>query len=141
MTARDVVPFKRWHLLWLLEDGPAAGGMGAFSNEMLTCMERNGWTATYDGAPVGCGGLVMHWPGRHMAWVYLNANAGPHMLFITRAVRRVLDNTDGRIEMTVREDFDAGHRWAKLLGFQVETEVLRAYGPEGESHVGYVRIN
>jgi hypothetical protein len=47
----------------------------------------------------------------------------------------------GRLELTVRFDFDEGHRWAKMLGFKVETPVMPFYGPEGEPHSMYVRIN
>jgi hypothetical protein len=32
-------------------------------------------------------------------------------------------------------------KWAKMLGFRVETPLLTMFGPEGESHVSYVRIN
>ena len=42
--------------------------------------------------------------------------------------------------MTVLKDFKQGHRWAKILGFELETPTLRAYGPAGEDHAGYVRI-
>ncbi len=61
------------------------------------------------------------------------------MLAITRAVKKQLQATPGRIEMTVRTDFPQGHRWAELLGFEQEA-VFKQYGPEGEDHVGYVRL-
>ena len=44
-------------------------------------------------------------------------------------------------ESTVRRDFALGQRWARMLGFEIETPVLRQFGPEGEDHVGYVKFN
>ena len=137
-----VVPFRRWHLAWLLADGAAAGGQMQFDIDTLAVLEKqNSWTAVLDGDPIACGGLVEQWPGRYTAWTYLNAKSGPHMRFVTRAVAEKLDAVVGRIETTVRCDFKAGHRWMKLLGFEVETERMKAYGPEGEDHAGYVRFN
>lgn len=97
--------------------------------------------ALSDGTTLFCGGTLQHWPGRHMAWALIDAKAAPHMLFVTRATRKFFGNVSGRIEFTVRCDFPAGHKFAKLLGFEVETPLLKAYGPEGEDHVGYVRFN
>jgi hypothetical protein len=43
--------------------------------------------------------------------------------------------------MTVRKDFVQGHRWAQMLGFEMETPEMKAYDPQGATHVGYVRFN
>lgn len=135
-----LVPFKAWHMEWLMGRGDAVGG-GFLTPEMLIALEAGqSWTGEADGVAVACGGLVEQWPGRYTAWVFMNQDARRHMLAITRAVRSVMGAVKGRIEMTVRCDFAAGHRWAKMLGFEVETPVLKAFGPEGEDHVGYVRI-
>lgn len=139
--ARNVVPFKKWHYEWL---GPAAEGAAVpvVPDEVLESMERgDSWTGVVDGDIVACAGTVQQWPGRYVAWAYLGLNSGPHMRWITRETDKHLSKMKGRIELTVREDFDAGHRWAKLLGFEVETPRLRRYGPAGENHVGYVRVN
>ncbi|ODU28989.1 hypothetical protein [Sphingopyxis sp. SCN 67-31] len=67
-------------------------------------------------------------------------DAGPWMLPIVRAVRGWLaEQPAHRIAMDVREDFDAGHRFAKLLGFEAEG-LMRAYGPNRENHMLYARI-
>jgi hypothetical protein len=86
-----------------------------------------------------CAGTIEQWRGRRTCWAYLNKDTGPNMRWITRRCKEHLDAIPGRLEFTVRQDFAAGHRWAKLLGFEVETPLLVAYGPEGEDHVGYVR--
>ena len=139
-----VVPFRRHHLAWLKETEAAAGGPApAIDDVTLEYLERNGtsWTMVADGVPVGCGGTIQQWPGRHITWAYLGPSSGPHMLAITRATRRHLNKVAGRIEITVRCDFEKGHRWAELLGFHIECPILERFGPEGEPHTSYVRFN
>ena len=134
-----ITPFRRWHLLWLMAEEPVGGGL-SFDIEMLMSLERqNSWTAAIDGAPICCGGTIEQWKGRHQAWMCMTKLTAPHMLAITRAVRKNLRGIKGRVEMTVREDFEQGHRWAHMLGFEREA-LFRQYGPEGEDHVGYVRL-
>lgn len=137
---RKVVPFRRWHYDWL---GPAAEGstvkIEAALLEMLEA--QNSWTGVVDGDVIACAGTIQQWPGRHVAWAYLSHTSGPHMGWITRQVRKNLEGVQGRIELTVRADFEAGLRWAKLLGFDIETPRLRQFGPAGEDHVGFVRFN
>ena len=137
---RRLVPFQRWHMAWLQE----GDSVPKFDVDTLLALEKqNCWTVVADGDPVACGGTLLQWPGRHQAWMYLNSKTGPHMRFITKAVKAGMDKLQGRIEMTVRADFAQGHRWARILGFRIENEpgILRAFGPEGEDHVSYVKFN
>lgn len=139
---RLVVPFRRWHLDWLLDAGDVETGKFPFERSVAATLEgHNSWTAMVDGETMACGGTIQQWPGRHVAWALLNGRSGPYMKFVTGAALRVLQDAVGRIEMTVRADFAQGHRWAALLGFEVETPVLKNYGPEGEPHTAYVRFN
>ena len=110
----------------------------------------------YADVVLACGDTLAQWPGRHLAWAYLNATTGRHMTYITRGARRVIERAQGRVEFSVRRDFAKGHRWARMLGFDVENfpgtkieeypadavvpGLLRRYGPEGEDHVAYVRF-
>ena len=132
------VPFCKWHLNWLdgVEPGPL---LATAADEMARGVART--IVNDDGAPVMCGGILQQWPGRHMAWALFDAHADKHVFGIVRIAREFFDEVQGRIEFTVRCDFDAGHRFAKALYFEVETPLLRCYGPEGEDHVGYVRFN
>ena len=141
--AHSVVPFRRWHYDWLRESNPVAdGGMFVATEDILVQLEQqNSWTGVVDGDPIVCAGTIAQWPGRHTAWAYLGKSTGPHMVWITKAVLANLAVIKGRVEMTVRSDFPVGQRWATMLGFEVETPCMRAYGPQGESHVGFVRIN
>lgn len=138
---RRVVPFKRWHYGWLVA-GAAEGGQFEVSLPALAQLEgENSWTGIVDGRVLVCAGTIEQWPGRHQAWAYVARGTLPHMAWITDEVKKAVERVKGRIEFTVRKDFAPGHRWARLLGFEVEAPLLRAYGPEGEDHVGYVRIN
>lgn len=143
MTHRAVVPFQAWHYAWLADSGSATDRYTIKQIESVAAQLRseNSWTGLVDGQPIVCAGTVRQWAGRHVAWAFLAQSTGPHMLWITREVKRVLDRVEGRVELTVRSDFAAGHKWAKLLGFEVETPRLRAYGPGGEDHTGYVKVN
>lgn len=101
------------------------------------------WTAMVDGRPIGSAGVVEAWTGRAYAWALLAEDAGPHMLAITRAIRCFLARSPyRRIEMAVSAGFDAGQRWAELLGFTLETPTaMRAYLPNGGDAWLYARIN
>lgn len=139
---RRVVPFRHWHLDWLREvDAPADGSDVSQFPDTSVLESSCSWTGVVDGEPIGCAGIACQWEGRYVAWAYLGKRSGRHMRWITARAADYLQHPKGRIEMTVREDFPAGHRWAKMLGFEVETPLLRAYGPFGENHVGYVRMN
>lgn len=138
---RKIVPFKRWHIEWLQSRTGVTEGF-VFDEAVSASLEgQNSWTAVLDGEVLACGGTIQHWPGRHMAWTHLGPQTAPHMLWLTRAVKEKLQGVKGRIEMNVRCGFEQGHRWAGLLGFTVETPVMVAWGPQGEDHSGYVRIN
>lgn len=129
-------------MAWLQEEEAAEGGRFGYDTATLMLLEQqNSWTAVVDGSPVACGGTMEQWHGRHQAWMYLNVKSGKHMVLVTKAVLKNLKKITGRVEFTVRSDFEQGHRWAKVLGFSVETPRLQAFGPAGEDHVGYVRFN
>jgi hypothetical protein len=137
------VPFRRWHLAWLEERGDAAEATDyKMSPEAIRELEKSpAWTGIYEGEPIACGGVLELWPGRFQAWAFLNKGSARHMGWITRQAHQVLAEAKGRIELSVRCDFAAGHRWARLLGFEVETPVMKAYGPDGADHTGYVKVN
>ncbi len=130
--------FYRWHLDWLGEKVERT----LINSAVLDLLERAEWyTVSYRGDPIMCGGLMKQWPGRYSLNAYMGKDAGRHMTFLTRGARRYLDKVVGRMEFTVRKDFPAGQRWARMLGFEVESPLMKQFGPEGEDHIGYVRIN
>ncbi|WP_459853884.1 hypothetical protein [Dongia sp. agr-C8] len=85
------------------------------------------WTALVDREPIACGGFQECWEGRAIAWAILGAEAGRHMLALTRAARRGLRRHPAvRIEAQALMGFAPAARWAELLGFMPEG-VLRQF--------------
>jgi len=141
MTEYRVIKFKGWHVELLQEAGLSEPGRPKLDVPTLGYMEReNSWTILANDRPILCGGTIKLWEGRYCAWSYLSADSGPHMRKVTRETIRHLNEVEGRVEMSVRCDFPLGHKWAKMLGFEVETPLMKKYGPSGEDHVGYVRF-
>lgn len=101
------------------------------------------WTAVADGLPIASAGLVDVWPGRAYAWALLGEDVGPWFVSVHRAVLKALARSPARrIEMAVDADFEAGARWAEMLGFKRETpEPMQAYLPNGRPAYLYARVH
>lgn len=102
------------------------------------------WSGVVDGRVIGCAGILAQWPGRAIAWALLSRElTARHFLHAHHKVAAVMKAAHRagarRIETTVDAGFDAGHRWARALGFAPEG-LMRAYSPEGRDHVLYARI-
>ena len=136
----DLVPFRREHVGMIAAGGISELGRLVLTEDVLRAFERqSSWTMLAGALPIAAGGVFELWAGRFQGWALINRQAGPYMLDITRAARKVLAGArPGRIELTVRADFTAAHRWARMLGFEVETPRMRNFGPDGADHVGYV---
>ena len=103
---------------------------------------QEGWTVIHDGAVIACAGFIKVWGNRHQAWAVISATIGPAgMLLLTKAALRGLQIRTGRIECYVATGFEAGHRWARMLGFTLETpEPMRQWLPDGSDASQYSRI-
>jgi RimJ/RimL family protein N-acetyltransferase len=76
---------------------------------------------------------------RAQGWGIVGRDAGPQLLAITRKVGEFLEAQDFmRIETSVRTEFPAAHRWARMLGFQREG-TLRKWD-EGRDCDIYARV-
>lgn len=99
------------------------------------------FTGMHDGRVLICAGIMELWPGRALLWSYLDMQAGKHMVAIHRAGLRLLSTYEGaRIEADIDAGFKPGHRWIRMLGFELETECMRKYRPDGGACAKYVRI-
>lgn len=88
-----------------------------------------------------CGGVTQYWPNRAEAWAIMDEGSTSEFIQVHRAVKKFLDScTIKRIEAAVDVDFEAGHRWAELLGFELEAECLKAYLPNGRDCSLYARV-
>jgi hypothetical protein len=129
LLSMEIQPAQRYMAPWVTEEG-AAGLVGPWA-----------FTCHLSGVPVACGGLSPVWASRAVAWAYLSPAVGPVMHSFTRGVRFLLESCPWeRVEATVDLHFIAGHRWARLLGFEQEAACLRKAGIVGQDVSLYARI-
>lgn len=139
-----VIPFRPYHLR-AIDLQRAQENMRPY----LVDPEYGEWLATQESYSVfcgeriiACGGLLKMWDGRAQVWSLLGSQTGNSMIPLTRLVRGYLSSLSyRRIEATCDSGFECGHRWLKLLGFTLETPVMKAYRPDGGDEAMYVRLN
>ena len=142
----QLIPFEAAHF-YLMEEcewAPHHDSMLFHNPDTLMHLQhQNTWTLFYDNLILGCAGTVKLWPGRYHGWTMMTEHTQGRMKKVTELTRHVLNGISGRIEMTVVLENELGHKWAKMLGFKVENPpgILQQYGPLGEDHIAYVRIN
>lgn len=109
-----------------------------YEDRVLNSLSFSAWL---DARCVAVGGVFTQW-GRHgCAWMMASTAIGPHMLQLTRFGRELYRFSPyQRISVTVDCDFSNGHRWAKLLGFVLESERMVAYSPTGRDAALYAWI-
>ena len=110
--------------------------------EYAVDLEQIGGVTAFDGdTPIGTAGIMPMWSGTGLAWALLGLGWRKHARAITNEIIRVLDKTEmHRIELAVKVDFDAGKRWAKRLGFVLETPVARKWGPDQGDYSIFARV-
>lgn len=147
-TDFKIVPFAADHAGDLREKNSNAATIGfdEIGKEYLDAMALpgHGFSLVKNGHLIASAGVYPVWKGLGEAWVIPSDLIKPHRRQLVTYVREYLDrlfeeNDYRRVQATVREDFDAGHRFIKFFGFQREA-VLRAYGPDGADHVQYARL-
>lgn len=69
-----------------------------------------------DARPIAAGGVAASQGAPVIGWALLSAEAGRHMLQLTREARRFLDRLAG-CEAGIDPTFPAACRWARALGF------------------------
>lgn len=90
---------------------------------------------------IGCGGIINVGFGRGIAWSLLSKDSAKYMTRITKAVILQLNNVDyNRIEITAEDGFEEAHRWAKMLGFKLETPDGMENYCNGKKHYLYARV-
>ena len=100
------------------------------------------FTVESNNSIIACIGVVEHHANRAEAWALLSENCGPYLRRITVAVFGWLRQCQyARVEANVAIDFNAGHKWAKLLGFEQEGQERKSFFHDGRSAITYVRLN
>jgi hypothetical protein len=138
-----IVPFEPWHLHSIVLQ-PAQAFIGSdLTPEMADALAKIGdaYTALHEGLVMGCAGVAPLHPGNASAWAVLGQCGPRFFVRIHKAALRYFAGQDyRRIQTAVRTDFEAGHRWARALGFENEG-TMRKYGPEGADYDLYARVD
>lgn len=90
---------------------------------------------------VGCAGVFFLHSNYGQAWALLADGFCDKFISVHRAAKRYFDeHPASRIEAYVDIEFEPGHRWVKLLGFEVEAARVRKYRVDGGDSTLYARI-
>ena len=137
-----VVPFEARHIFLLLPQPSQFEEVASITMDMAKQLEGlTAMTAIHDGEVLACAGVLGLHRNRGLAWTYISANAGKHFIQLHRLTKAYLDALQyNRVEMDVAYGFEQGHRWARLLGFEVECPLMRKYFADGGDATRYVRI-
>lgn len=138
----QITPFKAEDFL-AIDPQPAQEWVrGQIKLEQLRAIEgTTAWTGSVDGKPVWCFGWSEVYPTRALVWTYIGADAGPHLVAMHREAVRLLDAMPHkRIETEVDCDFEQGHRWVRMLGFELDAARLRGHRADGGDVALYARV-
>lgn len=135
--------YEAKHLLKLLSQDGMAYLRSYLTSDYIFELEKSefSYTGLVEDKPIICAGLVEKDRGRAEAWAVIDRNSRPYFLAIHNTVRRFLQLCPmRRIEAVVECRFEAGHRWAKSLGFELEAERMRGYHSDGKDYSLYARV-
>lgn len=90
---------------------------------------------------IAMGGVAMERPGVGTAWTILTRDWRRHARAITLACQEYIAKCPlRRIVAHVLCDVPRQHNWMHRLGFEMEAERMRAFGPGGEDFALYARV-
>ena len=141
----QIEPLTQQHLLSIeLQDEQVnmlpAIESGAFYDNVVQGSSLPSFAALQDGVVMGCYGATLLWDNRAMAWVLLSKHVGKHMRQAVRMANQYLEALPvARLEAYIRADFNAGHQWARLLGFDPEG-LMRCFFSDGQDAYMYARV-
>lgn len=137
-----IVPYKAEHMRKLHLQSAQLSTVGWAPADHAEMLEQFVAFTALDGDEVlACAGVIEMWPGRGAAWAFMAEAIGTRMVAVHRAVRRYFDTLDfRRLEAEVAADFEQGHRWVRMLGFELEAPRLRGYFPDGSDAAMYARV-
>jgi|DEB0MinimDraft_4_1074332.scaffolds.fasta_scaffold00681_2 hypothetical protein len=137
-----VVPFTPAHLGMIKLQKLQMQLSDWVSHEQASALSQYpSYTAFDDDTPLGAAGIVPLWQGRAQAWAFLSEMGPKNFLRCHYAVKKFLDGCYvNRLEISVDCDFPQAHKWAKMLGFEMECERMKQYSPDGQDCALYVRV-
>jgi hypothetical protein len=138
-----ILPFQAAHLAQIkLQSSQAYLSEWVTVEQAAALAQHPSYTALDGDTVLGAGGAIPMWENRAMVWSFLSVTGVHNFFKIHRAVEQfLLSVTARRLELTVDCHVSAAHRWARLLGFQMECERMRAYAPDGHDCALYARVS
>lgn len=137
-----IVPYKAEHMRALKLQSAQLACVGWAPADHAEMLEQfTAYTALDGDEVLICAGVIEMWKGRGAAWAFIAENLGARMVAVHRAVRNYFDLLDfRRIEAEVLLDFPQGHRWVRMLGFELECPRMRSYFPDGSDAALYAKV-
>src|ERR1700722_10432109 len=118
----NIIPFRPEHLTQINVQAQQRRTISYLTTEYVQILAQGpAVTAVAEDRIIGCAGVVVQFMGMGTFWGGIAQDAGPHMLLMHRAARRLLEMPQlRRFEATSECDFPEGCRWLALLGFECE---------------------
>ena len=137
-----VVPFEAKHMSTIRLQKHQTCDIGWMAPDHARLLENEYAFTILDGAEVlMVGGAIKCWEGRGIAWCFLAENIGTRFSAVHRHVKRFFSTQDfARLEAQVQLEFKQAHRWMKMLGFELECPLARAFFPDGSDAAFYVKV-
>ena len=125
----EFVPFTEKDLDLIEKRPENEEGEMIVSKAQRTIMEKNpSMTMLVDGKVKACGGCVYLWPNTAEFWAVTAQDIRHYKKVFNGFVERLIEDVRvalhlKRLQATVREDFEVGHRWVQYLGFKFEAKM------------------
>jgi hypothetical protein len=138
----NVVPYKAEHLMALKLQAGQEYCLPYVTDEYARMLEGQfAFTAIDGDVVIAVGGVAELWENRALAWSFIDHRAGKYFTQLHKAVLRVLEVIPyRRIEAETSCDFEQGHRWLKMLGFELEAPRMKAFRVDGGDSALYARV-
>lgn len=137
-----ILPFRAEHFHALTPQAAQMRAKALWRDGQLQGLESlPSFTLMDDGVVLMIFGHIPFHADRGLVWSILGEQAAEHMISVHRVGRRFVDSLPyRRIEMEVDCEFEQAHRWARMLGFEMEAERLRCHREDGGDTSLYARI-
>jgi len=139
----NIIDLKAEHFFWIGDLVDVQRGHVITPEGAVDIEAAGGKTVINDaGDVIMIAGVYPRWDGVGLGWAWLSRKWRGHAKEITIEMHAWL-NASGfhRIEIGVLAGFKAGERWAKRLGFTLETPMARKWGPDGRDYSIWVRVS
>lgn len=143
MSSLRIEKFKAEHLTELFKEEAARHFAKYITPQHAVGLEQANlsYTAFIDDRIVACGGAVEYWKNRGEAWIIFGKTSRDKFILLQRAAKKFIQMCPlKRLEASITIGFEAGHRWIKSLGFELEAPLAKSYTQEGEDCALYSRV-